>query len=790
MCLRSIYGIFFCLSLGQNALAQVGMAVPDGVSDTTVTYDDNTGRALVDIASPVTDGISHNSFTDFNVTEAGLDFDNRFAGARTIISEVTGSSRSLIEGDIEILGQRAHLFIANPNGILVDGSEFINTGGVVLTTSPIDFIERVPAPFRTQLNTTLEVSRGEIVIGEGGLSGAMDTLHILSKSLRIDGPVTNRNESAFSGIEITTGNSTAEFDSSLLPQNDLSQWSTVVAGEAEAEQAFLIDISERGALTGAQISALVTDAGAGVRHAGSILADRQGFSLTTDGQIIIDGGETVAATDIRYQGRGIEVSGIVPPDPDPVPDSPVRFVELEEEIDSTGLTFGGIFEDPLTVDQIVDGLEIADMPEIDETRAVFNSAFGGVELIATEGDISIGPSVFSSNLDVQLVTPEALSLDSSQVFTGSAINWNATSISITSDEDRTFIASNETVSLTASEGAVVLEGVRVQGVSVDTEQGETGGAVIISAETDVTLRSIDEDNLSVVFGVEGGIDINAGGDILNDTGRVIANGDITFVAGGDIENSIAIPDGSRDPFLQEGQRTGAPAWWTGFTRGRSIRETILDYGELEIENELAFITATDGVSFTAGGDVRNVGGQINANSGDLVIQARNVLSEGVVSGRFEYDRRCLILCSSRASSTLNVAGGTLSANGVLSIQAEDSIQNRGGFFTGLGGVTLEAEQLVFESVFLPQVVDRRSGLYNFWAGHSAWVYWRDQLGGVFSDENDIEIIGANEILLQGVELENLISNIDPTVVFAPRAIGSANDQAIGFFHELAPVLGN
>lgn len=61
------------------------MAVPDGLSDTTVSYDD-TGWALVDIAAPVSDGISHNTFTDFNVTEAGLDFDNRFVGARTIIS--------------------------------------------------------------------------------------------------------------------------------------------------------------------------------------------------------------------------------------------------------------------------------------------------------------------------------------------------------------------------------------------------------------------------------------------------------------------------------------------------------------------------------------------------------------------------------------------------------------------------------------------------------------------------------------------------------------------------------
>jgi len=783
-----------CLCMAQQAFAQISMVVPDGASDTTVTYED-TGRALVDIATPVTDGISHNTFTDFNVTEAGLDFDNRFAGARTIISEVTGSSRSLIEGDIEILGQRAHLFIANPNGILVDGSEFINTGGVVLTTSSIDFVERVPAPFRTQLNTTLDVSRGEIVIGEGGMSGAMDTLHFLSKSLRIDGEVTNTNASPFAGIEITTGNSTAEFDSSLLPQNDLSQWSTVVAGEEEAEQAFLIDITDTGALTGSQITALVTDVGGGVRHAGSILADRQGFDLSTDGQIIIDGGETVAATNIRYVGRSITVTGEIPPAPIPV--EPMD--EIEEFIQLADLQLAsGIDQLDTPLDDLIVsilpavGQEDQVDPEIEETRAVFNASFGGIELVATEGDISIDEAVLSSNLDMVMTTSEAIALDSVEAFTGGTIDWEATEIAITSDDARSFIAANETFALSATGGSIVLEGARIQGADFAEEDEEDTDRVALSltAVEDIIINSLDEDRLAVVFGVEGGVHLEAGGDILNNTGRVIANGDINFLAGGDISNIIDIPDGTRDPLTQEGNRRGAPAWWTGFTRGRTIREYVLDYGELEIANELAFITATANVDMIAGGDIRNIGGQINANGGNLNLTARNVVSEGVISGRFEYDRRCLILCSSRGSSTLNVSGGLISASETLNITAETRIENRGGFFTGLEGVNLSADELLFESVYLPQVVDRRSGLYNFWAGHSAWVYWRDRLGGVFSDENDIEIVGASEIILKGVELENLISDVDPTVLFAPRAIGDANDQAIGFFHELTPLLGN
>lgn len=292
------------------------------------------------------------------------------------------------------------------------------------------------------------------------------------------------------------------------------------------------------------------------------------------------------------------------------------------------------------------------------------------------------------------------------------------------------------------------------------------------------------------FCIEGDVALSANKDIINHTGRIISNGDIILSAGGNVENKITIPNGSQTPLVYQGHHKGTPMWWTGFTQGRSIRETVIDYGEFDIEGQLAFITATGAINIMAGGDIRNIGGQINANNGDVRLRATNIVSEGVVSGRLDYDRRCLILCSSSGTSTLNVSGGLISASGTLNMMADNVIENRGGFFTGLEGISLEADSVLFESVFLPQIVDRPGGLYNFWSGHSAWLYWRDTLGGVYTAQNNIEIKRAAEITLKGVELENLISDIDPNVVYAPRQIGNAKDQFIGFFHELAPFLGN
>jgi len=56
---------------------------------------------------------------------------------------------------------------------------------LTLSTGTLDFIERVLAPFRTQQITILSLSRGEIIIGSGGLSGAMDTLYFLTYALMI-----------------------------------------------------------------------------------------------------------------------------------------------------------------------------------------------------------------------------------------------------------------------------------------------------------------------------------------------------------------------------------------------------------------------------------------------------------------------------------------------------------------------------------------------------------------------------------------------------------------------------
>ncbi|MBP2644220.1 MAG: adhesin HecA family repeat protein, partial [Firmicutes bacterium] len=124
-------------------------AVPDASADSQnkPTVATQNGVPVILITAPSAAGISRNIFTTFNIDSQGLIFNNsqtatitQLAGsisgnanltggmARIILTEVTGSSSSQLNGYLEVAGQRADVIIANPNGIVCSGLGFINTG--------------------------------------------------------------------------------------------------------------------------------------------------------------------------------------------------------------------------------------------------------------------------------------------------------------------------------------------------------------------------------------------------------------------------------------------------------------------------------------------------------------------------------------------------------------------------------------------------------------------------------------------------------------------------------------
>lgn len=124
------------LLLTQFASAAGITVNPVSAETTQVTRHEN--KTIIDIAPANTHGVSYNAYDQFNVNKHGVVFNNREAGAGTIINEVLSTEKSQLRGNMHVDGQKAHLVIANPNGIACNGcsisgaDQFTLTGGKIV----------------------------------------------------------------------------------------------------------------------------------------------------------------------------------------------------------------------------------------------------------------------------------------------------------------------------------------------------------------------------------------------------------------------------------------------------------------------------------------------------------------------------------------------------------------------------------------------------------------------------------------------------------------------------------
>ncbi|WP_445375637.1 DUF637 domain-containing protein [Photorhabdus tasmaniensis] len=257
---------------------------------------------VVNIATPNDAGISHNTYQEFNVATQGAVLNNatqaaqsQLAGqlnanpnlkdkaAELIINEVTGNGRSELQGQLEIVGNKANVMIANPNGITCDGCGFINTASATLTTGKPQFDKQGALE-------ALEVKQGQITIGSKGLDGkATDYVDIISRATELNGKIQANT------LSLTQGANRISLKDGTV--NSL-------AGEGAKPQ-LAIDTKALGGMYANKIRLVATEDGVGV-NLKELTSDQRDITLNANGKIEL--GNTNAKTDLNIIGKETHIA--------------------------------------------------------------------------------------------------------------------------------------------------------------------------------------------------------------------------------------------------------------------------------------------------------------------------------------------------------------------------------------------------------------------------------------------------------------------------------------------------
>ena len=776
-----------CLAIGLALLVPGAWAagiVVDGGTATSVATAAN-GHQTVTLA-PAVGGVSNNTYQSFNVSTAGADLNNTGINARTIVNQVTSTNPSLIQGAINVLGPRANVILANPNGITVDGGSFSNSGHVVLSTGQVSFNDITLAPGQIQRNIVLTTNGGAITIGPGGLAGTLVNLDLVSKQLAVNGPVTNSYSSSIGGIRAITGSSTTTWDTSFSPSDNSHDWLIGMTSPGVQGPAYAVDITEAGGLTAGRVQLIVTDQGAGVRSSGTLNATAGDAVVLANGDITVTGGTITAANDLTMTAPGaVSLQGTPVIAGNNVSVTAGTSVVLaggsvEAGNDTALIAAGGpmaLQDTKVTAGQNLSlsatgafsaqGSQVLAGQDVSLRAAGISLSADGNgpstasanrnATLASSGDIASTGSTIASGNDAGISAAGAVTLHDAQVFAahdlsltaggalavqggqtgaGHDATVQASSIAVSDDASGTATVRADNALTLKSAGDISDTGSVIQSGIVKPDGTLSGGDLTLAAGGSITNRS-DATNLGILFSANGQALLSAQGDITNDNARILANGAITLTAQGDVNNVIdhtsGINDGTPVAFADEGGRF---LFFQHKSSGFNV-----DYGTVIEADQLAYIASSAGAVSISGRNVTNSGGMIEASDGNVSIAARNVfINAAVFAGQASYSQSCFVFCHGSASSNVTPYGGSILSGGDMSIKAGTSAADIGGNVYAHGNLTVDAPLTYATGVLGYSAINQGSGFKAFFGSTWAQLIAMD-IGGGFTADGLVTLTG-------------------------------------------------
>ena len=295
----------FAALLATNSAPWIPMALANPVVPAQGTLGPKTeearnGMTVVNINTPNDKGLSHNQYDAFNVDHKGLILNNanrpvntELAGyimgnpnlvgptANTILNEVTGTGATSMNGALEVAGNKAHVIIANPNGISVNNGTFINANSATLTTgNPI---------INNGSITGYQVQQGSITVGEKGLNASKTArTDMLAEAVQLNGKVWAQDS------QVVTGKNDISVDSSGKVTNAHKTGESSQVG---------LDVATIGGMYANSMYLVGTNDGFGVNNQGVLSAQNK---LTIDSTGKLQNTGTIAATDADVTTKSFE----------------------------------------------------------------------------------------------------------------------------------------------------------------------------------------------------------------------------------------------------------------------------------------------------------------------------------------------------------------------------------------------------------------------------------------------------------------------------------------------------
>ncbi|MBK7847809.1 MAG: filamentous hemagglutinin N-terminal domain-containing protein [Zoogloea sp.] len=552
----------------------------------------STGVPMVDITRPNAAGTSYNRYQSFDVAPEGVVLNNSSqpgttllggsvaanpnlaggAGASVIVNEVVvAGAASRLAGSIEVFGAPAAVIVANPNGVTCAGCATVNSPRFMLSTGTPVWLDALgsPASFAGATGVGFDVIGGQVRVEGQGLEGTVGKVELVGASIQLDGPVrAHYLNPELAGITVLAGAGRVAEKAGQLDNLSPAPPAAMPLGS------FAIDGTAFGAMSSSQIRVVSTDQGVGVRMAGPLLADSLGLVIRSAGDLSV--GELMARQSITLDAAGnLNMLGATASGGDLSVHAGGR-VSVNAASSVTGaaslsaadtveilapLTVGG--RASVSADQVRLAAGVtAGETQIDARSLVLGDGGRDVQIrgdlnLAVTGDLTT-PGAVSVSGNTRLAASGSVGLGGDVTVGGNL------SVDAVADIHATGrLTAGGLMHLHAGQALNIADGVSAGALDLVAGRAVFGGDVAVLGDGSIVAGSLV---LPDRMEAGGSLRIDTVGDLLN-TGRVVANGDLSLSAGG----RLALAEGGAGGRADLTARGGVLSIGNPFVAGKTVQ---------------------------------------------------------------------------------------------------------------------------------------------------------------------------------------------------------------------------